>query len=171
MSTASPPRMAWPRTTTPHPIPACPTTSPSRQGGTFGIASDCTTCYVTATNIADQVESSGRTWKAYMEDMPTPCFMGTSAGNYAMKHNPFIYYTDVRNNPARCAAHVVPFTQFGVDMSTGQVPNFVWITPNMCNDTHDCPVATGDAWFQHVVPTITGSAAIPHGGRHALHLA
>jgi hypothetical protein len=133
-------------------------------GSTLGIASDCTTCYVSATNIADQVESSGRTWKAYMEDMPTPCFMGTSAGNYAMKHNPFIYYTDVRNNPARCAAHVVPFTQFGVDMSTGQVPNFVWITPNMCNDTHDCPVATGDAWLGNVVPRITGSAAFRNGG-------
>ena len=133
-------------------------------GSTFGIASDCTTCYVNATNIADQVESSGRSWKAYMEDMPTPCYMGASAGNYAMKHNPFMYYTDIRNNPARCAAHVVPFTQFGLDMSTGQVPNFVWITPNMCNDTHDCPVSTGDAWLGNVVPRITGSAAYRNGG-------
>src|SRR5207302_9594307 len=97
-------------------------------GSTFGIASDCTTCYVNATNIADQVETSRRSWKAYMEDMPTPCYMGASAGNYAMKHNPFMYYTDIRDNAPRCAAHVVPFTQFGVDLSTGQVPNFVWIT-------------------------------------------
>jgi len=133
-------------------------------GSTFGIASDCTTCYVNATNIADQVESSGRSWKAYMEDMPTPCYMGASAGNYAMKHNPFLYYTDIRNNAARCAAHVVPFTQFGADMSTGQVPNFVWITPNLCNDTHDCPVSTGDAWLGTVVPRIIGSAAFRNGG-------
>jgi hypothetical protein len=133
-------------------------------GSTFGIASDCTTCYVTATNIADQVESSGRSWKAYMEDMPAPCYMGSSSGNYAMKHNPFMYYTDIRNNPARCAAHVVPFAQFGVDMSSGQVPNFVWITPNMCNDTHDCPVSTGDAWLGNIVPRITGSAAFRNGG-------
>jgi hypothetical protein len=133
-------------------------------GSTFGIASDCTTCYTNATNIADQVESSGRSWKAYMEDMPTPCYLGASSGNYAMKHDPFMYYTDIRNNPARCAAHVVPFTQFGVDISSGQVPNFVWITPNMCNDTHDCPVATGDAWLGTVVPRITGSAAFRNGG-------
>jgi hypothetical protein len=133
-------------------------------GSTFGIASDCTSCYVSATNIADQVESSGRSWKAYLEDMPTPCYMGASTGNYAMKHNPFMYYTDIRNNPARCAEHVVPFTQFGVDMSTGQLPNFVWITPNMCNDTHDCPVATGDAWLGNIVPRITGSAAFRNGG-------
>jgi len=133
-------------------------------GSTFGVASDCTTCFVSATNIADQVEGSGRSWKAYMEDMPTACFMGASSGNYAMKHDPFMYYNDIRNNPARCTAHVVPFTQFGADMSSGQVPNFVWITPNMCNDTHDCGVSTGDAWLRNVVPTITGSPAFRNGG-------
>ncbi len=73
-------------------------------GSTFGIASDCTTCYVSATNIADQVESNGRSWKAYMEDMPTACF------------------------------------------------------------THDCPVATGDAWLHNVVPRIIGSAAFRNWG-------
>jgi phosphatidylinositol-3-phosphatase len=133
-------------------------------GSTFGIASDCTTCYVSATNIADQVEASGRSWKAYMEDMPSPCFMGGWSGNYAMKHDPFMYYNDIRNNAARCATHVVPFSQFWGDMSSGQVPNFVWITPNMCNDMHDCSVATGDAWLRSVVPAITGSAAFRNGG-------
>jgi phosphatidylinositol-3-phosphatase len=133
-------------------------------GSTFGIASDCTTCFVSATNIADQVEGSGRSWKAYLEDMPVPCYMGAASGNYAMKHNPFMYYNDIRNNPARCAAHVAPFTQFWGDMSSGHVPDFVWITPNMCNDTHDCPVGTGDAWLRSVVPTITGSAAFRNGG-------
>jgi hypothetical protein len=133
-------------------------------GSTFGIASDCTTCFVSATNIADQLEGSGRSWKAYMEDMPVPCYAGASSGNYAMKHNPFMYYNDIRNNPTRCAAHVAPFTQFWVDMSSGLVPDFVWITPNMCNDMHDCPVGTGDAWLRSVVPTITGSAAFRNGG-------
>jgi hypothetical protein len=133
-------------------------------GSTFGIASDCTTCFVSATNVADQVEGSGRSWKAYLEDMPVPCYKGASSGNYAMKHNPFMYYNDIRNNSARCAAHVAPFTQFWVDMSSGVVPDFVWITPNMCNDTHDCPVSTGDAWLRSVMPTITGSAAFRNGG-------
>jgi hypothetical protein len=133
-------------------------------GSTFGITSDCTTCYVNATNIADQLEASGRSWKAYMEDMPSACYLGASYANYAMKHNPFLYYTDIRNNAARCSAHVVPFTQFSADMSSGQVPSFVWITPNMCNDMHDCAVATGDNWLRSVVPTITGSAAFRNGG-------
>ena len=28
-----------------------------------------------------------------------------------MKHNPFLYYPGVTEDPAYCAAHVVPFTQ------------------------------------------------------------
>jgi hypothetical protein len=133
-------------------------------GSTFGIASDCTTCYVGATNIADQVEASGRSWKAYMEDMPSACFTGGWSGGYAMKHDPFMYFDDIRTNMGRCAAHVVPFTQFWGDMASGRVPNYVFITPNMCNDMHDCSVATGDGWLRGVVPAIMNSAAFRNGG-------
>lgn len=133
-------------------------------GSTFGVTSDCTSCYVNAANVADEIEASGRSWKAYMEDMPSPCYLGASYNNYAMKHNPFVYFDDIRNNPARCAAHVVPFTEFSRDMSSGNVPNFAWITPNLCNDMHDCSVSTGDTWLRSVVPQITGSAAFRNGG-------
>jgi len=132
-------------------------------GSTFGITSDCTTCFVNSTNLADQIESSGRSWKAYMESMPSPCFVGDS-GQYAQKHDPWIYYNDIRTNIARCAAHVVPFTQFGTDMASGSVPNFVWITPNMCNDMHDCSVGTGDTWLSQQVPTILNSSAYKNNG-------
>ena len=132
-------------------------------GSTFGIASDCTGCYVNATNIADQVESSGRSWKAYLESMPSSCYVG-DAYPYMQKHNPFIYYNDVRTNPARCAEHVVPFTQLSTDLVNGTVPNLAWITPNMCNDMHDCSIATGDAWLANVVPGILASSAFQNGG-------
>jgi len=132
-------------------------------GSTFGIASDCTGCYVNATNIADQVESSGRSWKGYLESMPSSCYVG-DAYPYMQKHNPFIYYNDVRTNAARCAEHVVPFTQLSTDLVNGSVPNLAWITPNMCNDMHDCSIATGDAWLANVVPGILASSAFQNGG-------
>ncbi len=132
-------------------------------GSTFGISSDCTTCYVNATNVADQVEASGRSWKAYMESMPSSCYVG-DAYPYMQKHDPFIYYDDIRTNGARCAAHVVPFTQLSSDLSAGTVPNFAWITPNMCNDMHDCSIGTGDAWLANVVPGILASSAFTNGG-------
>ena len=132
-------------------------------GSTFGISSDCTGCFVNATNLADQVESSGRSWKAYMESMPSSCYVG-DAYPYMQKHDPFIYYNDIRTNATRCAAYVVPFTQLRADLTNGTVPNFAWITPNMCNDMHDCSIATGDAWLANVVPGILGSSAFLDGG-------
>ena len=132
-------------------------------GSTFGIASDCTTCWVGATNLADQIEAGGRSWKAYLEGMPSACFVG-DAYPYMQKHNPWIYYNDIRTNAVRCSAHVVPFTQLGTDLASGSVPNYVWITPNMCNDMHDCSIATGDTWLRNQVPAILNSAAFRNGG-------
>jgi hypothetical protein len=80
------------------------------------------------------------------------------------KHDPFIYYDDIRTNAARCQAHVVPFTEFNTDLTGGTLPNFSWITPNMCNDMHDCSINTGDAWLAQVVPGILASSAFQNGG-------
>lgn len=132
-------------------------------GDTFGITSDCTDCFVNAPNLVDQLEAGGKSWKAYMEDMPNPCFVGDAPPLYKQKHNPFIYYDDVRTDAARCNK-IVPFTQFAADMQTNAVPDFVWITPNMCNDMHDCPVGTGDTWLKTWVPTILQSPAWKDGG-------
>jgi phospholipase C len=70
-------------------------------GDTFGINSDCTSCFINDKNLVDNFTKAGKTWKAYMQDMPTTCYMG-SKGNYAQKHNPFAYFDDIRNNPERC---------------------------------------------------------------------
>jgi phosphatidylinositol-3-phosphatase len=130
---------------------------------TFGITSDCTTCWVNATNLGDQIEAGGRSRKAYMEDMPSACFVG-DAYPYMQKHDPWIYYNDIRTNAARCSAHVVPFSQLSSDLSAGSAPNYAWITPNMCNDMHDCSVATGDSWLSQQVPAILTSSAFRNGG-------
>lgn len=131
-------------------------------GDTFGIQSDCTDCFVNAPNLVDALEAGNKTWRAYMEDMPSPCFTG-DAYPYAQKHNPFIYFDDVRTNPQRCQ-NIVPLTQLQADMANGAIPDFVWITPNLCNDMHDCPATTGDNWLATWVPRILGSDAWKQGG-------
>jgi hypothetical protein len=133
-------------------------------GSTFGVRSDATNYRLEAPNIADQVEQSGRSWKAYMEDMPRPCYTGPTYGGYALKHNPFLLFANIRDNPTRCASHVVPFTQFSKDLAANQVPNYVWITPNMCHDMHDCASSVGDQWLSQVVPSILNSSAWRNGG-------
>lgn len=116
-------------------------------GDTFGITSDCEQCYINAQSLPDLIEVSGRTWKAYQEDLPTPCFLG-SHGNYAQKHNPFIYFDSIRTDAQRCQNSIVPLTQLDTDIAAGVLPNFIFITPNECNDAHSCDLNIADSWLE-----------------------
>jgi hypothetical protein len=122
-------------------------------GSTFGIDSDCTECKVSATSIVDQLERARLSWRAYMEDLPAPCFEGASAGEYAKKHDPFAYYTRIVSDPRRCAS-IVPLTRLSADERTAGLPRFLWITPNLCHDMHDCAVSTGDSFLSGLVPPL-----------------
>ncbi|MBF6590623.1 MAG: hypothetical protein IVW57_08845 [Ktedonobacterales bacterium] len=131
-------------------------------GNTFGVRSDCNDCFVNAPNLVDTLEAGHKTWRAYMEGMPSPCFVG-DADTYRQKHNPFIYFDDVRTNPQRCQ-NIVPLDGLGPDLTRGAVPDFTWITPNMCHDMHDCSTRDGDQWLSQQVPPILASAAWKQGG-------
>lgn len=120
-------------------------------GDTFGINFDCTSCIVDAPSLADQIEASGRTWKTYQEDMPSPCFAGSEYNDYAMKHNPFVYFKPIRLDATRCNRSIVPFTQLSTDLAAGTLPNFSFITPNECNDAHSCDISVTDAWLQNLI--------------------
>ena len=127
-------------------------------GDTQGITSNCTNCFVDAPNIVDQIEAAGKTWKAYMESMPSPCFVGDAGSLYRQKHNPFIYFDSIRTSPSRCA-NIVPFSQFETDLHANTLPDYIWITPNMCNSIHDCSLSTGDTWLRTWVTKIVASPA------------
>src|SRR6266545_2919283 len=101
-------------------------------GDNFGIKSNCQDCFVNATSLPDLIEASGRTWKTYQEDMPEPCFI-RDTDKYALKHNPFVYFDPIRLDVARCVRSVVPLTDLQSDIDSGTLPNFIFITPNICN--------------------------------------
>jgi hypothetical protein len=123
-------------------------------GSTQGISSDCTDCVVHARSLADTLGAAGKTWKTYAEDLPYPGFTGGSAGRYAKKHNPFLYFRNVVDSRAR-RDRVVPCTQLARDLAGHRLPDFSLVIPNLCDDMHDCSVVTGDAWLKaHVVPLL-----------------
>jgi len=76
-----------------------------------------------------------------------------------VRHNPPPYLTSL----AGCSTNDVPLAQLKADLDTGQLPAFSFITPDLCNDTHDCPVATGDAWLSQQLPTILASSSFAGG--------
>jgi phospholipase C len=106
-------------------------------------------------SIYSQVKDAGMTWRDYEESAPANCPL-TSSGKYAVKHDPAPYYTGIRTD---CAQWDVPLGTPSAgnlvnDINAGTLPAFAFITPNLCNDTHDCSVATGDAWLKQVIPQI-----------------
>ena len=123
-------------------------------GDTFGIRGDCVDCFIDAPSLPDLIEESGRTWKTYQEDMPEACFVGDQ-GLYVQKHNPFVYFDGVRLDQKRCEQSVVPLTQLNKDIEAGSLPNFLFITPNMCHGSHDCSLDVTDAWLANLMATLT----------------
>ena len=106
--------------------------------------------YFNHLSLVDQLEHAGVSWKGYMESMPAVGYVGdygdctndpdctnndTGTALYVRKHNPFMQYPDVFDNPKR-ADNVVPLTQLSADLKDGNVPQFSWITPNICADMH-----------------------------------
>lgn len=143
--------------------PSLPNYLALTSGTTAGITNDCNppgrSCQAAVPNLADALERSGRGWKMYAESMPEPCYR-TNAGRYAVKHVPFLYYPSVREDAKRCAAHVVPYAQLAGDLrSETSLPDYVFISPDLCSDMHNCSVGTGDAWLAREVPRILTSPA------------
>jgi phosphatidylinositol-3-phosphatase len=134
--------------------PSLPNYLALTSGSTWGIADDGFHALPDG-GLGAQLTAAGVDWRAYMEGMNNGCFH--SGYPYALKHNPFAYYGDT------CPSNVVPFTHFASDMAS-QVPRFVWITPGLCHDGHDCGDSAADAWLSGTVSTITSSPAFQQNG-------
>ncbi len=153
-----------------HTNPSLPNYLCLTSGSDFGCTADpgpnSTTCTKTAwgaTNIVDRLESAGLTWKGYMEDMPSNCY-ASDIGNYVVHHNPFMYYSDIASDPTRCAKVVPAGPSNGSDAtlladlgSASTASNFMWLTPNKCNDMHSCSIHQADTYMSGLVPQILDS--------------
>jgi chitodextrinase len=141
--------------------PSLPNYIAATSGSTQGITDDNppSSHPLGVASIFGQINS-----KSYQESMPSNCAL-TSSGNYAVKHNPEAYYTPIRTD---CNVNDVPMgsTNSGAflnDLTNNTLPAFSFVTPDMCNDTHDCSVSTGDAWLKSWVPKIIASPAYKAG--------
>ncbi len=126
--------------------PSLPNYLAATGGSTFGVTDDAPPADhpVAGESLFSQVEGAGLTWRAYEESMPAPCWL-TQAGSYAVRHNPAAYFTQLRPS---CRLNDVGLDAFALDVSSGALPSFSFVTPDVCSDTHDCPVSTGDAWLR-----------------------
>ena len=132
-------------------------------GTTFGVVDDCTTCAVDGPTLVDQLETAGIGWAAYLEGVPGPCFTGAAAGRYAKRHNPFVYVTHLVRDPRACA-RLRPLSALPADLAAPDGPAFVWVTPDLCHDGHDCATAEADAWVSQFIASVRATPWYSGGG-------
>jgi phospholipase C len=143
--------------------PSLPNYIAATSGGTQGITDDGPppSHPLSVVSLFEQAGSA----KSYQESMPSACRL-TDAGMYAVKHNPGAYYTRIRSD---CSADNLPLGAFAGALRRNTLPRFSFVTPNLCNDMHDCSVKTGDAWLESRVPAITASPSY-RAGKTALFI-
>ena len=148
--------------------PSLPNYIGATSGNTWGISDDVDPGKhpLAAPTIYSQLDKAGLSWREYAEDKPAGCPQ-TNAGLYAVRHDPVTYYTRARTE---CARRDVPIGQLAADLADNSLPSFAFVSPNLCNDTHNCSVATGDRWLSSWLGRILASRTF-HKGTTAVFLA
>jgi hypothetical protein len=146
--------------------PSLPNYIALTSGTTHGITDDAAPSKhrIGGSSIFSLVAASHRRWATYAESMPTACGR-TSSGRYAVRHNPATYYTALAST---CAASDLPMGtptsgRLATALRSGALPAFTLMIPNLCNDTHDCSVTTGDRWLGRWLTAITSSPTYAAG--------
>jgi acid phosphatase len=118
---------------------------------------------VSADNVVRELLARGKTWKCYAEGLPNAGYLGGDVYPYMQHHNPFVFFSDVVNNPAQ-ASNIVPFGQFGTDLAAGSLPSYSFVVPNNVDNAHDAPLSTADAWLQQNIAPLVSSPQFQQGG-------
>lgn len=102
--------------------------------------------------LADLLDEKSISWGEYQEDMPYPGYRGfeyknqkTNKNDYVRKHNPFVSFDSVAEDPSRLAK-IKNFTEFKKDLKDEKLPQWAFITPNMTNNAHDTDMSVGGKW-------------------------
>src|SRR5262249_44563222 len=109
-------------------------------GSTQGLTSDACPKNYSGTNLGAQLIGAGLSFKGYSESMPSNGYTGCTSGTYARKHNSWVDFSNVP------AASNLTYASFPTTFTN--LPTVAFVTPNLCNDMHDCSVATGDTWLR-----------------------
>lgn len=139
--------------------PSLPNYIAMTSGSTHGISDDGPPSAhpLGGPSIFSQVDAR---WRALEDSMPGPCSRANSL-LYAVRHNPAVYY--------RGLARACPRRDVRLGAAPDLSARFTFITPNLCHDTHDCGVGSGDRFLSRLIPAIVRSREY-RAGRTALFL-
>lgn len=107
-------------------------------------------------NLGNELDQANESWVAYSESATVPC-QTTTVGLYAVKHNPFPYYSDLSPGVpgSACATHDLPIANLTQDYPFAATPPaFTYIDPNLLNDAHSSSAAVGDLFLSQFIPNL-----------------
>jgi acid phosphatase len=127
--------------------PSLPNYIAIASGQTYGITNDDKPSAnpVGGTSVFGQAVAAGKTAAVYVDGMPKNCATSDGGSDYAVKHNPWAYFINERND---CRRYDVPSDRLRGAIIDGALPNVGMVIPNLCNDAHDCALGTADTWFK-----------------------
>jgi phosphatidylinositol-3-phosphatase len=116
---------------------------------------------VSDNNIALEAQNAGKTWKDYVENLPSASGCGgLKHGKYFVRHDPLEYLTTINTE----RKNFVCFSEFAKDLAGKNLPNLSWLVPNGCDDAHDCSLNTFDDWLSKEVAPLLSSSYFQPGG-------
>jgi|1185.fasta_scaffold05594_3 phospholipase C len=102
-------------------------------------------------------------WRVWAESMPSRCSTATTS-LYAVRHTAAPYYYRMRGScPANQVQFADPARGLPHALSTGTLPRFGLIVPNLVHDMHEGCRTCGDNWLKTWLPRITASAPYRNG--------
>ena len=112
-------------------------------GKTQGITDDSCPHSFTGNDLGNQLITAGKTFKGYSESMPSDGYTGCSSGTYRRKHNGWVNFSNVPSSSN------LMYSDFPSSANYASLPTVSYVSPNMCNDMHDCSIGTGDTWLKN----------------------
>ena len=131
-------------------------------GATYGCAGSNSDppggCTPPSPSVFKQVIDAGGTAKNYLGGAQSACDL-TSAGRYAVKHAPWPYFADERT---LCVANAPAVGSSGF-LDAKHLPTLAFVSPDLCDDTHDCPVTVGDDYLKALLTPVLASSSYRAG--------
>ena len=123
--------------------------------------------HIAARHLGDLIEAAGKGWKSYLEGMGTPCNVTTRYDqNFEPDDAPFINFSNIQNDPARCRAHLVDLSEWFRDLErTATTPAFAWLAADDYDDGeisgNGSPksLRVQDAWLKQTLDPLFASSA------------
>ena len=129
-------------------------------GDYFGMQNDAVNrADQNVSTVFDLLDTRGISWAAYQEDLPYSGFEGkgwvnqrNGANDYVRKHNPPAFFDSVTRSEQRLSQIKnismidTAASMFHRDLAADELPQWMFITPNMTSDGHDTSVTVAGTW-------------------------